>query len=127
MPIDTSFVSSHLLWAISHLFSRRKPSKKRWKKDHVALDESSSEQQVHESVDYTLTVRKTGALGLVLLDLMACKQADKIILVLEIFKILERANLEAFSLFEQRYSVLSTITSIVVGFLCSNFYNVGYS
>ena len=28
------------------------------RKDHGALDESSSEQQVHESADYTLIVRK---------------------------------------------------------------------
>ena len=36
------------------------------RKDHGTLDESSSEQQVRESADYTLIVRKTGALGLVL-------------------------------------------------------------
>ena len=36
------------------------------RKDHGALDESSSEQQVRESADYTLIVRKTRALGLVL-------------------------------------------------------------
>ena len=32
-------------------------------------DESSSEQQIRELADYTLIVRKTGALGLVLLGL----------------------------------------------------------
>ena len=57
----------------------------------------------------------------------AGRQADEIILALEIFKILQRANLEAVGLLEQRYSVLSGITRIVVGFLCSDFYNVRYS
>ena len=57
----------------------------------------------------------------------AGRQADEIILALEIFKILQRANFDALGLFEQRYSILSSITSIVVGFLCSDFYNVVYS
>ena len=69
------------------------------------MDESSSKQQIRESTDYTLIVRKTGALGLVLLGLtagrqagewgaggqaggQAGRQADKIILALKIFKIL---------------------------------------
>ena len=50
------------------------------------MDESSSEQQIRESADYTLIVRKTGALGLVLPGLMASRQADEIILALEILK-----------------------------------------
>ena len=58
------------------------------RKDHGAVDESSSEQQICESPDYTLIVRKTESLGLVLLGLMAGRQADKIILALKIFKIL---------------------------------------
>ena len=42
---------------------------------HGAVDESSSEQQIRESADYTLIVRKTGALGLVQPDLIAGRQA----------------------------------------------------
>ena len=37
------------------------------------------------------------------------------------------ANLEALGMFERRYNVLSCIASLVVGFLCSDFYNVVYS
>ena len=40
-------------------------------KDHGAVDESSLEQQIRESAGNTLIVRKTGALGLVQLDLTA--------------------------------------------------------
>ena len=58
------------------------------KKDHCAVDESSSEQQIRESDAYIWIVRKTGALGLVLPGLTTGRQADKIILSLEIFKIL---------------------------------------
>ena len=36
------------------------------RKDHGALDESSSEQLVRESADYTLIVRKNWSPGLVL-------------------------------------------------------------
>ena len=57
------------------------------RKDHGAVDESSSEQQIRELADYTLIVRNnwstrpsaTGSHG---------RQRDKIILALEIFKIL---------------------------------------
>ena len=57
------------------------------RKDHGTVDESSLEQQVRESADYTLIVRKnwsarpsaTGSYG---------RQAGKIILALKIFKIL---------------------------------------
>ena len=57
------------------------------------MDKSSSEQQIRESDDYIWIVReKTGALGLVLPGLtagrQAGRQADEIILSLEIFKIL---------------------------------------
>ena len=45
------------------------------RKDHGAVDESSSEQQIHESADYTLIVRKTGALHLVLPGLTAGRPA----------------------------------------------------
>ena len=51
------------------------------------MDESSLEQQIRELADYTLIMRKTVALGLVLLGLTPGRQADKIILVLKIFKI----------------------------------------
>ena len=78
--------------------------------------------------------KKTGALGLAQPGLTAGRLAvrqsgspsDEIILALEIFKIYQRANLEALGLFERRYSILSSIFSIVVGFLCSDFYNVDY-
>ena len=33
------------------------------RKEHGAVDESSLEQQIHESDDHTLIVRKTGALA----------------------------------------------------------------
>ena len=59
--------------------------------DHGVVDESSLEQQIHESADRTLIVRKnwsprpsaTGSYGR-----QASRQADKIIIALEIFKIL---------------------------------------
>ena len=51
------------------------------------MDESSSEEQIRESDDYIWIVRKIGALGLVLPGLTAGRQADKIILAFEIFKI----------------------------------------
>ena len=51
-----------------------------------------------------------------LLGLTAGRQADEIILALEIFKILKRANLESLGLFEQRCSILISIASIVVDF-----------
>ena len=57
------------------------------RKDHGTVDESSSEQQIRESANYIWIVRKnwslrpsaTGSYG---------RQADEIILELEIFKIL---------------------------------------
>ena len=88
MPIDTFFVSSHLFWEESQVIRDER-------KDHGAVDESSSEQQIRESTDYKLIVRKnwsprpsaTGSYG---------RQAgrqwgrpwDEIIIALEIFKIL---------------------------------------
>ena len=54
MPIKRFFVSSYLLWATSHLFKK----KAKESKEHGAVDESSSEQQIRESADYTLIVRK---------------------------------------------------------------------
>ena len=73
MPIDSFFVSSNLLWATSQEESQviRDEGKT------MAQWESSSEQQIHESADYTLIVRKTGALGLVLLGLTAGRQAGR--------------------------------------------------
>ena len=47
------------------------------RKDHDAVDESSLKHQIHESANYTLIVRETGALGLVLPGLMAGRQAGK--------------------------------------------------
>ena len=41
------------------------------------MDESSSEQQIHESDDYIWIVRKTGVLGLVLPGLTAGRQAGR--------------------------------------------------
>ena len=57
-------------------FSRRKPSTviRDESKDHGAMDECSSEQQIHESTDYILIVRKAGALRLVILGLKAGRQ-----------------------------------------------------
>ena len=60
-----------------------------------------------------------------LLGLMAERQAGREINHLSIQNFL-RENLEALGLFERRYSVLSSITSVVVGFLCSDFYDVVY-
>ena len=46
-------------------------------KDHGAVDISSSEQQIHESTNYTLIVKNTGAIGLALLGLTAGRQAGR--------------------------------------------------
>ena len=81
MPIDMLFVSSHFFWEESQVIRDER-------KDHGAVDESSSEQQIRESANYTLIVRKTGALGLVLPGLTAGRHADETILVLKICKIL---------------------------------------
>ena len=94
------------------------------RKDHGAVDESSSEQQIRESANYTLIVRKnwsprpsaTGCYGR-----QAGRQNH---LSARFFKNSLESKLEALGLFERRYSVLSRITSVVVGFLCSDFYNV---
>ena len=43
--------------------------------EHSAVGKSSLEQQIHESVDYTCIVRKTGALAMVEPGLMAGRQA----------------------------------------------------
>ena len=42
-------------------FSRRKPSNRDESKDHDTVDVSSLKQQIHESDNHTLIVRKTGA------------------------------------------------------------------
>ena len=49
------FVSSHLFWATSHLFQEESQTISE-RKDYGAVDESSSEQQICESADYTLIV-----------------------------------------------------------------------
>ena len=64
-------MSSHLLWAISHLFQEGSQAIKDERKDHGAVDKSSLEQQICESANYTLIVRKTRALDLVLPGLSA--------------------------------------------------------
>ena len=51
MPIDTFFVSSHL-------FQKESKGIRDEDKDRGAVDESFSEQQIRESADYTLIVRK---------------------------------------------------------------------
>ena len=48
-------------------------------KDHGIVDESSSEQQIRESANHTLIMRKTGVLGLVLLGLTANRQSHLIL------------------------------------------------
>ena len=45
------------------------------RKDHGAVNQSSLEQQIRESANYTLIVRKTGVLGLVLPGLTAGRPA----------------------------------------------------
>ena len=51
MPIGTFFVSSYL-------FSEENQVIRDERKDHGAVDEVSSEQQIRESADYTMIVRK---------------------------------------------------------------------
>ena len=51
MPIDMFFVSSHLFWEESQVIRDERM-------DHGAVDESSLEQQICESTNYTLIVRK---------------------------------------------------------------------
>ena len=61
------------------------------RKDHVAVDESSSEQQIHESTDYTLIVRKNWSLGPSATGSYSRQSGrpwDEIIYALKIFKIL---------------------------------------
>ena len=41
-PIDMFFVSSHLLWVISHLFQEERKLIRDESRDHGAVDESSS-------------------------------------------------------------------------------------
>ena len=84
MPINMFFVSSHLFWEESQVIRDERI-------DHGTVDESSSEQQIRESADYTLIVRKnwspkpsaTGSYGR-----QAGRPWDEIIIALEIFKIL---------------------------------------
>ena len=45
------------------------------KMEHSIVGESSSEQQIRESADYTCIVRKTGALAMVEPDLTAGREA----------------------------------------------------
>ena len=76
-------------------------------KDHGTVDESSSEQQIRESTNYTLIERKTGAVGLVLLGLTAGRQTKE-----QTWK---------------HYACLNADIAFLVallGFLYSDFYNV---
>ena len=47
------------------------------KMEHSAVGESSSEQQIRESTDYTCIVRKTGALAIVELGLTAGREGGR--------------------------------------------------
>ena len=106
MPIDMFFVSSHLLWAIPHFLEESQVIKDE-SKDHGTVDGSFSEQQICESVDYTLIVRKTGALGLVQPGLMAGwltvrGTTDEI----QHFKILYRLNTWLLAIFNKGLALL---------------------
>ena len=78
---------SPFLSNFSPYFQEKSQTVKDERKDHDTVDESSLEQQIRELADYTLIVRKnwsarpsaTRSYG---------RQADEIILLLEIFKIL---------------------------------------
>ena len=78
------FVSSHLREQLLTFFQEESQTIRDKRKDHDAVDESSSEQQIHEPADYTMTMRENWSPGLVLPGLTASRQADKIILALEI-------------------------------------------
>ena len=52
------FVSSHLLWTTSYLYSRRKPSIRNESKDYGVVDESSVEQHICGSTSITSIVRE---------------------------------------------------------------------
>ena len=51
-------MSSHLFEQLLTFIQEESQTVKDERKDHGALDESSSEQQICESADYTLIVRK---------------------------------------------------------------------
>ena len=51
-------MSSHLFEQLLTFFQEESQTVKDERKDHGAVDESSSEQQIRESADYTLVVRK---------------------------------------------------------------------
>ena len=52
------FVSSHLCEQLLTFFQEESQAIRDERKDHGAVDESSSEQQIRVSADYTLIVRK---------------------------------------------------------------------
>ena len=52
------FVSSHLREQLLTFFQEESQTIRDERKDHGAVDESSLEQQIRESADYTLIVRK---------------------------------------------------------------------
>ena len=70
-------MSSHLFEQLHTFFQEESQTVKDERKDHGTVDESSSEQQIRKSADYTLIVRKNGTLGLVLPGLMAGRQAGR--------------------------------------------------
>ena len=92
-------------------FSRRKPNKRDERKDHGALDESSSEQQLCELADYTLIVTKNWSTRPRATGSYRRKgrreggsERDKIWVDFKSFKILENLNYSKFSLHnEARY------------------------
>ena len=51
-------MSSHLFDQLLTFFQEESQAIKDERKDHGAVEESSSEQQIRESADYTLIVRK---------------------------------------------------------------------
>ena len=92
------------------------------------MDGSSSEQQIHESANRTLIVGKNWSSRPSAAWSYGRQEGrlwDEIILELKILKF-SRAYLEALGLLERRYSILSCITSPVLGFLWSDFYNFVY-
>ena len=95
-------MSSHLFWEESQVIRDER-------KDHGAVDESSSEQQIRESTDYTLIVRKnwsprpsaTRSYGR-----LAGWLWDKLRIKFNIFKILYRLKYTIFLLCLTRLSII---------------------
>ena len=95
------FCEFSLFWATSHLFQEESQVIRDESTHHDTVHVSSLEQQICESANYTLIVRRNWSPR-------------------------PSATRSYLGLIECRYSVLSSITSIVVGLLCSEFYIVAY-